>query len=330
MSSLTADGLSTSGELTTSGGLTVTGTTTGTTTTTTTTDTTGTTTAQPDLSNLLTIVVTSSPAKCNPHLNMLDIVVQSFSIVPGLSKCHTIVMCDGYKRGKKHRPSRGIIDEKSAKAYEKFLENVRIASNTVGNTLHDVQVVVQPERLGFGFAVKRAVEEFVTTPYVMVVHHDQRYRRTFDLPSIVSEMMENTQINYVGVLSPGTLGYENKCQSKELPNPTNGVLTCKSSGRMVPLYVWFDRNHVASTSFYKENVFTSGLVRKGTFIEDCYGQQMLKDIKENGLDAHKKYGCYFYDDGIDESMIHHIDGRRWMTPEQRKERGLPEQKDIMK
>ena len=65
-------------------------------------------------------------------------------------------------------------------------------------------------------------------------------------------------------------------------------------------------------------------------LSDCFGQQMLKNIKENGLEMHNQYGCYFLDDGVPESMIHHIDGRRWMTPEQRKERGLPEQKDIMK
>jgi hypothetical protein len=295
-------------------------------------------TSTADLSNLLTIVITSSPAKCNPSTKMLDIVVESFSTVPGLSKCRTIVMCDGYKRGKKHRPSRGIIDENSAKAYEEFLLNLRSSSNTEEHILFGIEVVVQPERLGFGFAVKRAVEDLVSTPYVMVVHHDQRYRRSFDLSSCLNEMERRKiqvksdsslqQLNYVGVLSPGTLSYEVKCQSKkDMPDPTPGVLSFEA-GRMVPLYVWFDRNHVASVEFYKENVFSSGLVRKGTFIEDCYGQEMLKDIKENGLEAHKKYGCYFFDDGIDESMIHHIDGRRWMTPEQRKELGLPPLKEF--
>lgn len=56
---------------------------------------------------------------------------------------------------------------------------------------------------------------------------------------------------------------------------------------------------------------------------------MLKNIKENGLEMHNQYGCYFLDDGVPESMIHHIDGRRWMTPEQRAEKGLPALPDIM-
>jgi len=64
-------------------------------------------------------------------------------------------------------------------------------------------------------------------------------------------------------------------------------------------------------------------------LSDCFGQQMLKNIKENGLEMHNQYGCYFLDDGVPESMIHHIDGRRWMTPEQRAEKGLPPLPDIM-
>ena len=281
------------------------------------------------LSKVLTVVITSSPAKSNPSLRMLEIVVESFERVQGLKTCRIIIMCDGYKRGAKHRPSRGIIDDEAADRYDSFLENLSNAAVTEGEILYGVEVVVQPERMGFGFAVKRAVEDIVTTDFVMVVHHDQRYVRSFDLAGVLSEMHSRAgSVNYVGVLSPGTIGYEKKCQSsKGVPDPTEGVIECKP-GRLVPLFVWFDRNHIASVAFYREHVFRSGLVRKGTFIEDCYGQHMKKKIKEKGLSAHTEFGCYFLDDGIDESMIHHIDGRRWMTPEQRSEMGLPLQAEM--
>jgi len=250
---------------------------------------------QPDLTSLLTIVVTSSPARCNPSLEMLEIVVDSFRAVPGLAQCRTIVMCDGYKRGAKHRPSKGVVDEKSAADYEGFLENLHRASSDVESScaLSGVEVVVQPERMGFGFAVKRAVEDFVTTPYIMVVHHDQRYRRSFPLASVVAEMEKSQgqavgQINYVGVLSPGTLGYEEKCKTtKGMPDPSPNVLTCGgNTGRLVPLFMWFDRNHIASVQYYKENVFTSGYVKKGSFIE---GKVMFLWLCRHGI-----HFFYFY------------------------------------
>lgn len=301
------------------------------------------TTTTTPLHELLTIILTSSPAKCHPSTEMLEIVVGSFQAI-GAERCRTIVMCDGYKRGAKHRPSRGIINDEAARDYDEYINRLRQASNTTTTTtttdksdletsspLSNIEVVVQPERLGFGFAVKRAVCDFVTTPYVMVVHHDQRYRRSFNLAGVIEQMELLDQVNYVGVLSPGTLGYVEKCKTnKNMPDPTSGIIPLANDmGNLVPLYVWFDRNHVGRTSFYRENVFQSGLIKKGTFIEDCYGQQMLTTIKANGLEAHAQYGCYYYDDLVPESMIHHIDGRRWMTPEQRQELGLPPLPDIM-
>ena len=91
----------------------------------------------------------------------------------------------------------------------------------------------------------------------------------------------------------------------------------------MPLYVWYDRNHIANVDFYKSNVMASGLIKKGTFIEDCYGQEQLRLIKQNGLAAWKEYGTWFLDDQSGDSMIHHLDGRRFMTNVQRAELGLP-------
>ena len=54
--------------------------------------------------SLLTVVVTTSPARCNPSLEMLETVVDSFKLVPGLEACRLIVVCDGCNVGKKHRP----------------------------------------------------------------------------------------------------------------------------------------------------------------------------------------------------------------------------------
>jgi hypothetical protein len=57
---------------------------------------------------------------------------------------------------------------------------------------------------------------------------------------------------------------------------------------------------------------------------------MLKDIKDNGMQAHAKYGCWLalgragMQDDERESAIFHINGKSYMTPEMRADRGLPE------
>lgn len=281
-----------------------------------------------DLYDLLTIVVTTSPARSNPSLEMMETVVSSFRLIPGLSCCRLMIVCDGCNVGKKHRPSRGIVSEDAAERYQQFIDALRVASTTSEDSvdkgpLSGATILIQPCREGFGFAVKRALES-VETPFVMVVHHDQRFRKAFDLRGILNTMRERpSEFNYCGVLSPGTINYAQKCAGKGLPNPDLAAEPL-GSGKLVPLFVWYDRNHVASVEFYRENVISSGLVKRGTFIEDCYGQEQLKRIKAGGLDAWKKYGTWFFDDLTGDSMIHHLDGRRFMTKSQRTELGLPQ------
>jgi len=73
---------------------------------------------------------------------------------------------------------------------------------------------------------------------------------------------------------------------------------------------WFDKNHVASVDHYKKFVFESGKVLKGQFVEFSLGQEQLKEIKEEGLSAHSKYGTYLLLDD-DAVAIKHIHGRRF-------------------
>ena len=286
------------------------------------------------VSSLLTVVVTTSPARCNPSLEMLEAVVDSFKLVPGLRACRLIVVCDGCNIGKKHRPSRGIVSEDAADRYMKFIDALHAAAagndSVEGETgsplqespLQGADILVQSGREGFGFAVKKALES-VETEFVMIVHHDQRYRKAFDLPGIIRAMRDYPGIiNYCGVLSPGTIGYAKKCAGKGLPNP-DAATRPLGNATLVPLYVWYDRNHVANVDFYKSNVMGSGLIKKGNFIEDCYGQDQLKRIKTGGLEVWQTYGTWFLDDLSGESIIHHLDGRRFMTDAQRAEQGLP-------
>ena len=145
--------------------------------------------------------------------------------------------------GKKHRPSRGIVSEDAAERYSQFLDALHAASlgndpreGQVSSPLKGAEVLVQPQREGFGFAVKRALQS-VKTDFVMIVHHDQRYRKAFDLSGIVRTMQEHPGIvNYVGVLSPGTIGYAKKCAGKGLPDPTSERRPLGES-MLVPLYM---------------------------------------------------------------------------------------------
>ena len=53
-----------------------------------------------------------------------------------------------------------------------------------------------------------------------------------------------------------------------------------------------------------------GLVARGGFIEDKFGQAQLADILRRGVvAAHPDYGTWIWDDGVPLPMVGHLDGR---------------------
>ncbi len=113
----------------------------------------------------------------------------------------------------------------------------------------------------------------------------------------------------------------------------------------IRLYFWYDKPHIASTKYYKEQVFGKGYFKRGDFIEDVFGQYMMNDIRASYLDktmrnpsdtipvsyttteneqkewnveaaakTHLKYGCWLYypNHGL-KRYLYHVDGRHYLT-----------------
>ena len=99
------------------------------------------------IKDLLTIVVTTSPAKCHPEIDMIRDVIDSFQLIDGLKDARVIVACDGVNVGARERPSRGIVSAETAARYKSYLTNLE-------NSSLNVEVVRSEERIGFGFGVK--------------------------------------------------------------------------------------------------------------------------------------------------------------------------------
>jgi hypothetical protein len=60
------------------------------------------------------------------------------------------------------------VQSSEAASYEAYVSNVKALCEELTNA----RVVMLPERLGFGHAVKHALT-MVTTPYVLINQHDQ-------------------------------------------------------------------------------------------------------------------------------------------------------------
>jgi hypothetical protein len=185
---------------------------------------------------------------------------------------------------------------------------------------------------------------------VLVVQHDYVFVSPVFTTSIIQTMESNPAVKYIGIPSPATRQYcqQMKCKYQLSLNPKPFSLGGKdsicdfdtSSVYLIPLLFWYDKNHFASTEHYRNFVFGGQFqcVKKGSFIEDTLGQEQLKDIKTNGLEAHAKFGTYLLLPDVDlyrknglasennlqcEEVvtIRHCHGRCFITLEQRKKLG---------
>ena len=127
----------------------------------------------------------------NPSTELLDRVIASFRLVPGLENAALIVVCDGYTVAKRCNCKAGRISLEAAERYEAFVE-------ALGQ--REVVLMRLEERQGFGWAVKSALEA-VQTPFVLVVQHDQEFINSFELKEVLDCMVEHPEVKYVGLSS---------------------------------------------------------------------------------------------------------------------------------
>lgn len=309
--------------------------------------------ACPDVS----VIITTSPVPSNPSTGMLQCVLGNLSLIPPLERAKKLLVCDGYAvvgHGRKPKHKAGRITADDAERYGQFKHAVRalVAAATaacdkdVGGPRSDVggsrggssvgnggsiglfahlQVLELVEHVGFGHAVKRALDE-VDTDFVLVLQHDQQFIRGFALAGVLRAMTLYPQrLKYVGLCSATTQHYEHSVLSKY---GLRLQRTCEFGVPLMPLIFFYDKPHICSRRYYQEVIFgEDSPVRRGDFIEETHGKAQRADILLNGMGVHDRYGTYQLDDrdqsGETLVVVRHINGRAFLTPEQRVARGWP-------
>ena len=273
----------------------------------------------------LTVLITTSPAYTHPSTCLLDQVLATFAEVPYLIECRTIIICDGYRITEELRFKKGRVTEEQALRYEEYKTRLKahVAEN---NPLYTNTTILElPQRVGFGFALQKAMP-MVTTPYVMVVQHDRSFIKPFDLLGILSSMEAHPIMRYVLMPMASTMNYHKRMDTKfRLRNVLAGREVSHEGRCFLPLCQFYDSTHIAHVDFYEDFVFGQRMIPPNGFIEDRVGQLQVRDIRENGMEAHAKYGTYLFGDGF-EYLVQHLDGRDTLTEGQfswhRDEQGL--------
>lgn len=185
------------------------------------------------ISELLTLIITTSPTPSAPSTELLSTIIASFrDFCPVLLRCRVVVVFDTYDRiAPKNQLKKGSVTAEGAEKYPAYKENVKsfilqeflqpkssvrreplvveegqaeygspgIATHFVPlkvSRTEDKRVTfIEPsERVGFGLAVRSALRT-VETPYVWVQQHDWELFSSVPVEQIVSVMKDQSREN---------------------------------------------------------------------------------------------------------------------------------------
>lgn len=309
--------------------------------------------SEPDIAtDLLTVIITTSPVPSAPSTEFISSVLDSFP--SSLHKLNLIISFDGFtiSSDDRGRLKKGQIPQSMAETYPPYIENVKSMFNTTVTPEHfddktnafiseahntsgihggHVTFIRHKCRQGFGFSVKIALE-YCRTAHVLLMQHDWKFVSTIPpISDLLNIMIAEDEVNYITFIARLTVGY--KKSTGKYHNQQTAVFEASLQMRsnrphpndLLACLHFFDRPHLCSVSLYRK-IFSMNVIRQGDFIEDTLGCQYLSSIvsaPSSGESVQKwlTFGCWIYypGDGT-EVAIRHLSGRTKLTKAEQEER----------
>jgi hypothetical protein len=275
----------------------------------------------------LTIILTTSAGAANPSTVGISSVVNSLGVVPGLSHCRLVVVCDwpDLDDGRPSSFRSGRVDAADLGKYRAFIGDVQALSAAAEGSWCHSEVLVLSTRHGFGCAVGAAMR-LVETEYVLIVQHDRAFVAPVPLRAVVDAMEAHPAVlKYVGFPVNNHSTYRDPAAIRarhpnfnfsgvtddvsadvsDVDGPSS-LLAPRLVGGLdvLPLLLWYDSTHVARVDHYRE--FVLPRVQRGDFIESRFGLEEVAAITGGsgksggggggggggGMAAHAAYGNF--------------------------------------
>jgi hypothetical protein len=279
-------------------------------------------------------VITTSPIQSHPSIEVIQSVIESFAYVPGLPECEMFIVCDGVRVADQNAYKRGCVTQTTD--YQHYMDRLESYCAT---HFPRAQVIRRPQRYGFAANVRYAIEDLVKTELVFVIQHDWQFIRRIDSQGLLELFENNSDVNYITFNSAGSEAYHLKIQSMPVwcslsdatglirgPPVETGDLLLKHFHQIykhpiLPLFFFYDKNHLARTEWYRQFVFRRGhfhpthnqWVKVKNFIEDTLGHCIVADVSVGGYERHKTYGTFIWNEDNGARFLNHVDGRTYMT-----------------
>ena len=92
---------------------------------------------------------------------MFEALMESFDLVPGLTTCNKIIVCDGVRQGDVNKFRSGLVTPDAQCDYDRYVTALGDLARRGNGAFANTVVVKLAERGGFGLAVKAALTRYV-------------------------------------------------------------------------------------------------------------------------------------------------------------------------
>lgn len=254
------------------------------------------------MSNNLTIIVTASPIRTHPSIDIIKATVDSFNLIKykngtALDSCNIILAHDGLVEADvtfkvKRRPRRNVREWARIVGYKDELYDEYL--NKLKNHYEDksnIKIIKKPEWGHLTGSVRHAFS-YVETDYVLIVQHDLPFVRQFDASSIIDDMENLSYLKYVRFNKNSNVD-GNGCDSfrEQIKRNNNYIKT----------NCWSDNNHICKADYYNSLILKEA--PDGVPMEAVIAWEAYKN--EN----FEKYQTYVYGEMNEPQYIKHTDGK---------------------
>lgn len=241
------------------------------------------------ISDLITVIVTTSPIPSHPATDILDTTIDSVRAQPQLLEAEVLVAADGVHPDLQHR----------AGDYARFLHRLAWQASTGrhGNLLP----LLAPEWRHQALTVAAALEH-VDTPLVLVMEHDTPLVGDIDWDGLGKALL-SSQAHVIRLHhEAGILPDHEYLMIDEAPETVCGVPLLRTAQ-------WSQRPHLASTDFYRSLLSTYFGPDARTMIEDCVFGVVANAYDQEGVDGWDQFRVWIYAPDGDMKRSTHLDGR---------------------
>lgn len=235
--------------------------------------------------NDITVLIPTSPIRQNPSLNIISAAVES--VRSRLPNAEILIMVDGV------RPEQGA----RRNAYDEYVRRLLWKANF---EWHNVLPIVFDEWTHQAGMTRVALEK-VSTPFVLFLEHDTALEGSIDWEGCMA-VLDRGEANAIQF-------HENTELNDEHRHLILGYTTTEEGVRLLKTKAWWQRPHLARTSFYRDRIMPLFGSRARTMIEEVVYGVMMTDIDHRGRAAWWDWRVFIYAPEGDMKRHRHFDGR---------------------